>query len=215
MLNARLYLATAIYQQYIPGGASDDNLKVAHQAIDAFNDVLNMDPNNTTAISFIGQMYYNMKDFDKAKEYQMRLLKLDPTDPEPYYWVGVMDWAICFPRAQGVRVEHNLATPKDPAHPDVLPVIPEKFRKDLAEQNGPLVDEAIKALQKAISLKPNDSDSMVYLNLMYRQKAEIDEDNDTRAADLKEAEQWVDKALAAKKAVAAAANEKTPGGVVQ
>ena len=41
---------------------------------------------------------------------------------------------------------------------------------------------------------------MVYLNLMYRQKAEIDPDNDTREADLKQAEDWVDKALAARKA---------------
>ena len=71
--------------------------------------------------------------------------------------------------------------PKDPAHPDELPVIPEKFRKELAEQNGPLVEEGLNALNKAIELKPNDADSMVYLNLMYRQKAEIDPDDETRA----------------------------------
>jgi hypothetical protein len=70
----------------------------------------------------------------------------------------------------------------------------------LAQQNGPLVDEGLNALKKALELKPNDSDSMVYLNLMYRQKAEIDPDEDTRAADLKEAEGWVDKAVAARKA---------------
>ncbi len=82
---------------------------------------------------------------------------------------------------------------KDPAHPDVLPVIPEKLRKPLAEQNGPLVDEGLKALKKAIELKPNDTDSMAYLSLMYRQKAEIDPDNDTREADLKLADDWVNK----------------------
>ena len=37
---------------------------------------------------------------------------------------------------------------KDPAHPDELPVIPEKLRKGLAEQNGPLVDEGLNALNK-------------------------------------------------------------------
>ena len=34
---------------------------------------------------------------------------------------------------------------------------------------------------------------MAYLNLMYRQKAEIDPDDDTRQADIKQAEDWVDK----------------------
>ena len=52
---------------------------------------------------------------------------------------------------------------------------------------------------------------MAYLNLMYRQKAEIDEDDDTRAADLKQAEDWVDKALAARKAgTASGSSEAAP-----
>ena len=63
LLNARLYLATAYVQQYIPGGESPDNLKIAQQAIDAFDDVLKMDPNNTTAIASVAQIYYNMKKF--------------------------------------------------------------------------------------------------------------------------------------------------------
>ena len=78
--------------------------------------------------------------------------------------------------------------------------IPDKLRKELAEKNGPLVEEGLNAFNKAIELKPNDADSMVYLNLMYRQKAEIDPDDDTRQADLKQAEDWVNKALAARKA---------------
>ena len=42
------------------------------------------------------------------------------------------------------------------------------------------MEEGLKALNKAIELKPNDTDSMAYLNLMYRQKAEIDSDEVTR-----------------------------------
>ena len=129
LLNARLYLATAYAQQYVPGGDSEDNKKIAQQAIDAFQDVLKMDPSNTTAIASIAQIYYNMKKFDEAKEYNQRRIKLEPNNPEPYYWIGVLDWAICFPRAQTLRKDHNLDMAKDPAHPDELPVIPEKLRK--------------------------------------------------------------------------------------
>jgi tetratricopeptide (TPR) repeat protein len=211
LLNARLYLATAYAQQYVQGNESDENKQVAQQAIDAFQDVLKMDPGNVTAVASIAQMYYQMKKFDEAKEYNERRIKLEPNNPEPYYWIGVLDWGICFPRTQMLRKDHNLNVAKDAAHPNDLPVIPEKLRAPLAEQNGPLIDEGLKDLQKAIDLKPNDTDSMVYLNLMYRQKAEIDEDNASRAADIKQAEDWVNKALAVRKGgTATNASEAAP-----
>jgi len=212
LLNARLYLATAYAAQYVPNGDSPDNKQVAQQAIDAFQDVLQRDPTNTTALSFIGQIHYGLKEFDKAKEDNMRRIKVEPNNPEPYYWIGVLDWAICFPRAQTLRKDHNLDMAKDAAHPDQLPVIPEKLRTQLAEENGPLVDEGLKALQKAIELKPNDGGSMDYLSLMYRQKAEIDPDSETREADLKLADDWVNKALAAMKAGASGSSEAAPSG---
>jgi tetratricopeptide (TPR) repeat protein len=211
LLNARLYLATAYAQQYVPGGDSPDNKQTAQQAIAAFQDVLSIAPSNVTAIASIAQIYYNMKDFDKAKEYQQRRLSIEPNNPEPYYWIGVLDWAVAFPRAQILRVNNNLNQPKDKDHPNELPVIPEKLRTELATKNGPLIDEGLKALDKAIQLKPNDADSMVYLNLMYRQKAEIDSDDQTRQADLKVAENWVEKALAARKAgTASGSSEASP-----
>ena len=210
LLNARLYLATAYENQYIPGGDSPDNLKIAQQAIDAFEEVLKMDPGNTTAIASVATIYYDMKKFDKAKEYQQRRLQIEPNNPEPYYWIGVMDWAVCFPRTQQLRRDLHVDAPKDPVnHPDVLPPIPKKALADLTEQNGPLVDEGIKALSKAIELKPNGYDTMAYLNLMYRQKAEIESDPDAREADIKQAEDWIDKYVNAKKA---AANAPPPAG---
>jgi len=48
LLNARLYLATAYYNQYIPGGESPENVKIGQQAIDAFQDVLKVIPTTLT-----------------------------------------------------------------------------------------------------------------------------------------------------------------------
>jgi len=64
-----------------------------------------------------------------------------------------------------------------------------------------LVDEGLKALQKAVELKPNYSDAMVYLSLTYRQRADIDADKDLHEADLKAANEWVQKALDIRKGV--------------
>jgi tetratricopeptide (TPR) repeat protein len=141
-----------------------------------------------------------MRKFDKAKEYQQRCLQIEPNNPVPYYWIGVLDWAICFPRTQQLRKDLKIEFPKDPKDPGSLPPLPEKARAQLEEQNGPLVKEGVEVLEKAIQLKPSDSDSMVYLNLMYRQKADLESDAAARKADLKQAEDWTDKALALRKA---------------
>jgi len=200
LLNAKLYLATAYFNQYIPSGESPENLKIAAQAIDAYEDVLKADPNNANSIASIAQIYYYEKNFDKAKEYQRRLLQVDPNNPVPYYWIGVLDWAMCFPRSQQMRKDLKIEFPKDPKDPSSLPAFPAKARAELEEKNGPLVKEGVEVLEKAIQLKPNDFETMAYLNLMYRQKADLEADASARAADLKQAENWVDKALALKKA---------------
>ena len=201
LLNARLYLATAYQQQYIPGGESPENKKIGEDAIATFEGVLKQDPNNLDAISRIGRLYFDMKNFEKAKEYQKRRIQLSPNDPEPYYWVGVIDWAIAYPRTQDVRRELNIMLPKDPSKPGILPAIPEKQRVKLEEQNKPLITEGIDALQKAVELKPNDDAAMAYINLLYRQLAELEPDGPERTANLKTADEWVERALNAKKGV--------------
>jgi tetratricopeptide (TPR) repeat protein len=103
LMNARLYLATAYASQYIPGAPSDANMKLGNQAIAEFKDVLTIDPSNLSAIDGIGSMLYQMasqpydpKKFEESRSYHQKHIELKPTDPEPYYWVGVIDWALCF-----------------------------------------------------------------------------------------------------------------------
>jgi len=200
LLNAKLYLATAYFQQYIPGGESPENVKVGQAAIDAFEEVLKTDPKNTNAIASIGQMYYYMKQFEKAKEYQQHWVEVEPNNPVPYYWIGMLDWAIVFPRTQQVRKDLKIEFPKDPKNPSSLPPFPEKARVKLADENGSLVKEGVEVLEKAIQLKPNDFATMSYLNLLYRQKADLEPDPAAREADLKQADDWVSKAIALRKA---------------
>jgi tetratricopeptide (TPR) repeat protein len=202
LLNARLYLATAYYQLYVPGGESQENIDNGKKAIAAYEDVLNHNPNveqQSSALGSIANIYYNMKNFEKAKELQERLVKLDPNNPDPYSWIGQLDWSICYPRTMQLRKDLNIANPKDPKNPGVLPPIPEKERAKLAEDNGPLVDDGIQALSKAVELRPNDATALSYLNLMYRQKAEIESDKSAQEEDLKKANELTEKALAAMK----------------
>jgi len=200
LLNARLYLATAFAQQYIPGADAPDNNKMAEQAIDQYKEVLQRDPKNVNSVKGIAYLYLQMKQFDKAKEFYRKATELDPNDPEPYYSVAVIDWTQTYQPRMEERAKLGLK-------PDE-PLKDKKVCAALKEKNGSNIQEGIDNLKKALDLRPDYDDAMAYMNLMYRDRADVTCDNPAaRAADLKTADEWVDKTLAVKKAKA----EKQPG----
>jgi hypothetical protein len=71
--------------------------------------------------------------------------------------------------------------------------MPEALRSEFADKYGSLVQEGIQNLQKAIEIRPDYDDAMAYLNLMYRQKADLETDSGARDNDLKLADELVDK----------------------
>jgi tetratricopeptide (TPR) repeat protein len=200
LLNARLYLATAFAQQYIPGADAPDNNKFAEQAIEQYKEVLARDPKNANSVKGIAYLYLQMKRFNDAKEYYRKATELDPNDPEPYYSVAVIDWTQTYQPRMEERAKLGLK--------------PEEALKDkkvcaaLKQKNGANIQEGIDNLNKALQIRPDYDDAMAYMNLMYRERADLQcDDPAARAADLKAADDWVDKTLAVKKAKA----EKQPG----
>lgn len=198
LMNARLYLATAYASQYIPGAPSDANMKLGNQAIAEFKDVLGIDPNNLSAIDGIGSIVFQMagtpydpKKFEESKTYHQRHIDLKPNDPEPYYWVGVIDWTLAFRANNEMRAEYNKNNIKKQVK-DTEP-LPPSIRPDYTTKYGTLVDEGIADLQKAIQLRPDYDDAMAYLNLLYRRKADMVETAEERDALLKQADDLVDK----------------------
>ena len=72
----------------------------------------------------------------------------------------------------------------------------------------PAIEEGIDSLNKAIELRPDYEDAMAYINLMYREKADVEcDDPAARTADLKTADEWVDKTMTTKKAKAKESSE--------
>jgi hypothetical protein len=85
-----------------------------------------------------------------------------------------------------------------------------KVCDDLRAKNAPLIEEGIESLNRAIELRPDYGDAMAYINLMYREKADLDcDDPIARTADLRTADEWVDKTMATKKAKAQERSEPT------
>jgi tetratricopeptide (TPR) repeat protein len=195
---ARIYLANSYRSDW--AGIDDhmdapENRRQAEQAIDKYKKTLESQSAKTdriTSLKGIAALYFDLKEFDKAKDYRQKVLEQDPQDPEAYYAIGVIDWTQTFGPDQAMRQRLNMK----PA----APLANRKACEELRSKNQALVQEGIDMLNQAINLRKDYDDAMAYLNLMYRQKADIECGHPAlRAADLKQADNYVEQALAIKK----------------
>lgn len=223
---ARLYLATAYANSFVPGVDSPENNLNADQAIDNFKQVIAADnppPTKQTkvnALKGIASILFNQasalvneKNFDagaaklgEAKEYQQKIIAEQPDDAEAHYSIGVIDWTLTYKPRMDLRAKLNLTDAN-------APIKDKKACEDLKGKNQPLVDEGIAELQKAMDARKDYDDAMAYMNLMYRERADIScGDPAARQADLKEADVWVQKTMDTKKAKAE--KQSQSGGIV-
>ncbi|HYL09979.1 MAG TPA: hypothetical protein VEU31_04520 [Candidatus Acidoferrales bacterium] len=198
LLNAQLYLATAYASQYIPGAPSDENIRKGKQAIEEFQEALKADPNNLSAIDGIGSILFQMagtpyspEKFEESKTYHEKHIRLKPEDPEPYYWVAVIDWTLAYRANVDIRREYNKANVKKQIR-DEDP-LPPKSREEYTAKYQGMVEEGISELETAIKLRPDYEDAMAYLNFLYRRKADMVESAEERASLIKQADDLLDK----------------------
>lgn len=209
LLNARVYLATAYAQQYVPGADTEDNLRMANSAIEEYKKVIEADPKNINSVKGIAYLYLQMKKFDDAKTWYRKASEIDPNDPETYYSVGVIDWTQAYqPRMEeyaklGMKPTETF-NGKNPEQ--------KKVCNQLKENSKDKVEEGIQALDTALKLRPDYDDAMAYMNLLYRERGDYEcDDPQARQADFKTADEWVDKTMATKKA---RAEKQGQGGIV-
>jgi tetratricopeptide (TPR) repeat protein len=202
LTDAQLYLATAYASQFVPGLPSQDNVNNGQQAINEFKEILEKDPNNLSAIDGIGSILYNMgatpfdqSKLEESKSYHMRHIQIKPDDPQPYHWIAVIDWSIAYHANNEMRQTNN-QTAKNRLTEDAP--LPSAQAKEFADKYGSIVDEGIQYSQKAIELKPDFDDAMAYLNLLYRQKADMEPTTEARNADEQLAQDLVEKVKAIK-----------------
>ena len=219
--NASLYLATAYASQYIPGAPSEENVRNGELARGEYKEVLDQNPTNLSAIDGIASISYqmagqpfNMEMFEESKSYHKKHIEVRPDDPQPYYSIGVIDWALAYRANTLLRAEFNQSVgvreetstfdedsdggdTKDTKDQvtglkDTDP-LPEVLRRKYAEDYGPTIDEGLSALKRAVELKPDYDDAMTYLNLMYRRKADVVGPAIERNAYLEQADELLDK----------------------
>ena len=197
--NARLYLATSYMIQWVPGAESPDNMKNYDMAKKTFDEVLKDEPTNNLALASMASMAYNSATsgsedqkkaaLEEAKKWNERRIEVNPKDSEPYYYLGVIDWADAFPAIRSARSEEKMK-PDDPG-----PIKDPKVRADLKAKYQGTVDHGLDNLKKCLSYDKENEDAMSYVNLLLREKADLEDTPDEAKADVKQAEDWANKSL--------------------
>lgn len=208
---AHLYLANAYAAQYIPGVDSPANVQLGEAAVSEYQAVLQTDPQSLDAIKGIAGLNLQMKKFETAKTFYHKAIEVNAKDPEDYYSIGVIDWTQAYAERMTQRAKLNLK--------------PEQSFINSGEcwavrsENENIVADAMENLSKALELRHDYDDAMAYMNLMYRERADIQCDDPlSYESDLKTADHWVDLTMSTKKAKAAKYDSRpedsaTPSGL--
>jgi Tfp pilus assembly protein PilF len=207
--DAKLYLATAYSYQVVPNLDTPENLAIAQKALDGFNRVLAKDPNDLTALKQVATINRNIKKLDAAKQAELKVIALAPNDAEAHYTLGVLDWMQAYKNAVKILAADGLT---DDGNGNVK--MTKAACKKMQDANNDLVNEGLQYLNKAVQIDPTYADAMSYLNLSYRRKADLEcGDDAARKADLAQADEWVQKAMGARKIIEQKKEKATQGGI--
>jgi len=194
--DARLYLATAYMQQYVPGSEAPENLKNADEALNQFQKVLQQDPNNKIAAAYIATLMLNEKKLDDAEKWYKKVIQLDPKNTDAYYSLGFIAWSKWYPAYAGAM--HELKQAMD----SPFPIKDKKVKAELKEKWDAVIQAGLDNLDKCLAIDPLYGDAMAYENLLIRERAYLLDDQKQFDKDVLTANAWIERDMAAKKTLA-------------
>ena len=193
---AHLYLATAYAQQYIPGVNTPENNRFAASAIIEYQAMLKINPQSMESMKGIAYLEMQSKRFEDAKVSYRNAIEIDPKDPETYYSIGVIDWTQAYSKRMAVLEKLHLTQDQ--------PLINKAECWEVRSASEAPIKDGMEMLTKAIERRPDYDDAMAYMNLVYRERANIQcSDPTSYQSDIDAADHWVDVVMAIKKAKAA------------
>lgn len=198
--SARLYLAVAYMQQYVPGVEAPDNEKMADQALTEFQTVIQKAPDDKAAVKtasqYIATIKLNQKKWDEAQQWYQKVIQLDDKNADAYYSLGFIAWSRWYPAY--ATAMHDMKQPLD----SNFPIKDKKVKADLKEKWDPIIQAGLDNLNKCLEVDSLRDDAMAYENLLIRERAYLLDDQKEFDSQIQIANNWIDKAMAAKKAVA-------------
>ncbi len=203
-INPRLYLGTSYASLYNPSSADPANLDLARKAEAAYLKVLELNPEEDNALRSLASLAYQRagairdpkerrQQFDRAAGWYRNVAESMPKDKGAFYMLGVIAWDQCDPEISAARAQSGLQPESAGPIPDAA------LRARLKTDCGPILDDGMAQLKKALDLDPDYEEAYAYLNLLTRERANFADSLDEWKAAAREADQWSAKALQAQK----------------
>jgi hypothetical protein len=205
---ARLYLATAYMQQYIPGVGGAENEQMGNAAEEQFLKVLETDPRNEVAIASIASLKLNQKKWDDAEGWYQKQIAINPKSADSYYGIGFVAWSRWYIPYTTARQAAGMKQ-DEPG-----PIRDKKIKEELKAKYLPIINNGLAALDKVLEINPDNDDAMAYENLLVRERADLMDTPEQYKKEIAVADNWVDRTMAKKKEKAEKKANATPGGVV-
>ena len=212
--NAELYLATAYYVQWVPGATATDNSKNYDLAQQHFKNLLEKNSRNDVALAMMASMSYSSAmagspeqkaaALEESRKWNQRRIEADPRIAEPYYYLGVIDWAKSYTPVANARTAAHMEWTEHGPLKDVT------VRAELKAKYLDVIEDGISNLTKCLAIDHEQEDAMTYLNLLLRTKSALEDSNSAAEADTRQADIWVQKALEIKQKKAARSTAVVP-----
>jgi tetratricopeptide (TPR) repeat protein len=189
---------------YRPGDDNPKNVSYATTAIDAFEKYLADYPDDEKVSDYLMSTYVNAKKYDDALAFIDRRIQEKPVEAAKLQrakvtimtQAGRLDQA--FQLANGLQGQEKAQTLYSIGVSAWDRVFHQGETLDY-EGRTKLVDMGLDAIKKALDIKPDYFEAMVYYGLLYRQKAALETDPAKRLEDEQIASDWQQKAIALKK----------------
>src|SRR5215470_5383436 len=216
------HIGIAYMGMYQPGSKHPKDLEYAQKAIDNLKQYAQAYPQDTKSLEYLVSMYLNTERYDDAIAfYQNELLKRNPKDSKAmqslamlYFKKGDFDNGVLWLKKR-LEVEGNNAEvyyligvqawDRSYNFPDLDPAVRSK-----------IVDDGLQSLNKAVEIKPDYFEAITYINLLYREKAKMEQDPAKKQEYTDTANKYLQRALEMRKAAqekekaAEAAGKATP-----
>jgi tetratricopeptide (TPR) repeat protein len=187
---------------YRPGDDSPKNIEYGRIATDAFQRYLADFPEDAKVQDYLMSTLVNAKQYDKALEYVEKQRQLHPDDARyDKYRLNVL--------IQAGRLEEAAQLAQRLPGPDqailLYSIGTSAWGKvynnatiDAAAKQK-YVDMGLQAIKRALEIKPDYFEAMVYYGLLYREKGKLETDGNKRLEDIDIATQWQNKAMELRK----------------
>jgi tetratricopeptide (TPR) repeat protein len=182
---APMFIARTIHAQYRPGVQSPDNVKLAQQAIEAYQAILEKNPKDEEAYKAVAYLYGAIKEDDKLRKWIADRAANDQAEPEKraeaYVVLASKDWDCSFKITEQPAVK---TTTIDPASNKATVAYKKpKEQKDF-DQAQMCVKQGLSEAENAIKFDPNNESAWSYktnLLLEASKLAEMDGKTDQKA----------------------------------